>query len=55
MIKGPRGRNLGLGVARDDFVLLLLQGGRVRGNSLGVSTLQAAQSPYMVNNGPKRS
>ena len=37
---------------RENFVPLL-QEGSVSENSLGVSTLQAAEPPYSVNNGPK--
>ena len=32
----------------------LVHGGRVSGKSLGVSTLQAAEPPYSVNNGPMK-
>ena len=41
----------GLGVERRDFAPLL-HGGRVSEKSLGVSTLQAAEPPHSVNNGP---
>ena len=39
------------GIERWDF-LPLLHAGRVSEKSLGVSTLQAAEPPYNVNNGP---
>ena len=41
----------GFGVERWDF-LPLVHGGHVSENSLDVSTLQAAEPPYSVNNGP---
>ena len=47
-MKGPRVPKPRFGVERD-FVPLL-QGGRVREKSLGVSTLQTAEPPYSVTN-----
>ena len=42
----------GFGVVKETTFLPLLHGGRVSEKSLGVSTLQAAEPPYIVNNGP---
>ena len=50
--QGPRVLKPEFGVVRENTFLPLLHGGRVSEKSLGVSTLQAAEPPYSVNNDP---
>ena len=50
--QGPGVLKPEFGVVRENTFLPLLHGGRVSEKSLGVSTLQAAEPPYSVNNDP---
>ena len=49
--KGPRVLKSGIWRRERKYSVPLLQGGHVTEKSLGVSTLQAAEPPYSVNNG----
>ena len=49
---GPRVLKPGFGAERWDYLPHYMEGVLV--NSLGVSTLQAADPPYIVNNGPNK-